>query len=71
MYRHVSCDIGLHHVSNSEWFIIDMIDIDIDINDLSFKIFRSEIITCKQVLVTVILVFDVNVNICLDLKLIE
>jgi hypothetical protein len=48
-----------------------MIDIDIDINDLSFKIFRSEIITCKQVLVTVILVFDVNVNICLDLKLIE
>ena len=69
MYRHVSCDIGLHHVSNSEWFIIDMIDIDI--NDLSFKIFRSEIITCKQVLVTVILVFDVNVNICLDLKLIE
>ena len=48
-----------------------MIDIDIDINDLSFKIFRSEIIICKQVLVTVILVFDVNVNICLDLKLIE
>ena len=48
-----------------------MIDIDIDINNLLFKIFRSEIITCNQVLVTVILVFDVNVNICLDLKLIE